>query len=65
MVADVKAEDGIMPNVLGMGARDAVYMLEKMGLKVRVSGTGDVKSQSIPAGTTLREGMACLLHMEG
>lgn len=64
-VADVKAEDGIMPNVLGMGARDAVYMLEKMGLKVRVSGTGDVKSQSIPAGTTLREGMACLLHMEG
>lgn len=64
-VADVKAEVGIMPNVLGMGARDAVYMLEKMGLKVRVSGTGDVKSQSIPAGTTLREGMACLLHMEG
>lgn len=59
----VDTADGVMPNVLGMGARNAVYMLEKMGLKVRVTGTGDVKGQSIPAGTTLRAGMVCQLHL--
>ena len=59
----VKSDEGIMPDVTGMGARDAVYMLEKMGLKVRVTGRGDVKKQSIPAGSTLHEGMKCALEL--
>ena len=59
----VKASDGIMPDVIGMGARDAVYMLEKMGLKVHITGRGDVKGQSIPAGTTLHAGMTCSLEL--
>ncbi|MCR4603859.1 MAG: transpeptidase family protein [Prevotella sp.] len=59
----VDTETGVMPNVMGMGARDAVFMLEKMGLKVHITGLGDVKSQSIPAGTTLGEGMVCQLHL--
>jgi cell division protein FtsI (penicillin-binding protein 3) len=52
-----------MPNVIGMGARDAVFLLEKKGVKVHMSGTGNVKSQSIPAGTALRRGMACNLTL--
>ena len=53
-----------MPNVTGMGARDAVFLLEKMGLSVHLSGKGDVKSQSIPVGTTLHKGMVCQLQLE-
>ena len=59
----VSMAEGTMPNVAGMGARDAVFMLEKAGLRVRLSGTGCVKSQSIPAGATLRAGMICQLHL--
>jgi cell division protein FtsI (penicillin-binding protein 3) len=47
-----------------MGARDAVYMLESRGVKARVHGRGKVKSQSIFAGTAIKEGMICELYME-
>lgn len=40
-----------IPNVVGMGARDAVYLLENEGLKVRIRGIGKVKQQSIKPGT--------------
>lgn len=52
-----------MPDVTGMGARDAVYMLEMRGVKVRISGTGHVKSQSIPFGAVLHDGMTCELKL--
>ncbi len=42
-------ERGIVPNVVGMKLRDAVYQLEKVGLKVKVTGIGTVRSQSVPA----------------
>lgn len=45
------AEEGIVPDVSGLGVRNAVSLLESCGLKVRVSGQGRVKSQSIPAGS--------------
>ena len=53
-----------MPNVLGMGASDAVYMLESCGLKVHLKGRGRVKSQSIPYGTNLQNGMTCNLMLQ-
>jgi len=40
-----------IPNVVGMGARDAVFLLENEGLKVSISGLGKVKHQSIGTGT--------------
>ena len=43
----------IIPNVKGMGLRDALYLLENMELKVVVNGKGKVIDQSIPAGTLL------------
>ena len=55
--------DWVMPDVYGMGARDAVYLLEKHGVKVRLAGRGSVKSQSIPAGTALSGDMVCLLTL--
>ena len=54
----------IIPNVVGMGARDAVYQLESRGVKARVRGRGKVKSQSIFAGTAVKQGMMCELVME-
>ncbi|MCX6257004.1 MAG: penicillin-binding protein [Bacteroidia bacterium] len=48
--------DGSVPNVKGMGARDAIYILENAGLEVQVSGRGEVKNQSLPEGTRIRKG---------
>lgn len=45
-----------MPDVTGMGLKDAVYLLENNGLKVEVIGYGKVKEQSIPTGTVLVKG---------
>ena len=50
-----------MPDVTGMGARDAVYILESRGLRVRLKGCGKVVEQSIPPGRATRKGMTCQL----
>ena len=52
------------PNVMGMGARDAVYLLESRGVKVRIEGRGKVVSQSLPAGHEIKKGEVCSLKME-
>ncbi|MEZ7836559.1 MAG: penicillin-binding protein [Flavobacteriales bacterium] len=46
-------EDKAVPDVRGMGLRDALYLLENAGVKVRYEGNGTVRKQSIPAGTPL------------
>ena len=55
---DIKsiADSKTMPNVVGMGLRDALYLLESRGLKVHFTGKGTVRSQSIPAGRSISEG---------
>ena len=42
-----------VPDVRGMGLRDALFILENRGLKVKVSGVGKVVNQSIPPGSPL------------
>ena len=54
----------ITPNVTGMGAKDAVYLLETRGLKVKLHGRGKVKSQSYPAGREIVKGSECVLILE-
>lgn len=44
----------IMPNLKGMPAMDVISLLENMGLKVEVKGSGKVKSQSIEPGTKVK-----------
>ena len=48
-----KIENKNIPNVLGMGLRDAVYVLENKGLHVRIKGFGKIVKQSIEAGTPI------------
>lgn len=43
-----------VPNVVGMGLRDALFLLENKGLKVKISGVGKVVRQSILPGTRIR-----------
>jgi cell division protein FtsI (penicillin-binding protein 3) len=44
-------EGGKVPNVCGMGLKDALFLLENCGLKVQIEGRGMVKTQSIHAGS--------------
>ncbi|MDA7803363.1 transpeptidase family protein [Crocinitomix sp.] len=57
LVVDKKS----VPNVIGMPLNDAVFLLEDRKLNVTVSGSGKVKSQSIPAGRKLVEGQTVKL----
>jgi cell division protein FtsI (penicillin-binding protein 3) len=52
-----------VPDVTGMGARDATYILENKGLRVIVQGKGIVKRQSIPAGSDSVKGKVIVLNL--
>jgi cell division protein FtsI (penicillin-binding protein 3) len=54
----------VTPNVVGMGLKDAVYLLENKGLKVTVTGRGRVMNQSLTAGTnfTKNQNIALILN---
>jgi cell division protein FtsI (penicillin-binding protein 3) len=54
----------VVPDVSGMGARDAVYMLETRGLKVRVNGRGKVTKQSLPIGHKVVKGEVIQLDLQ-
>ncbi len=53
----------VMPNVRGMGLKDAIYLLENMGVKVAVRGRGKITMQSIEPGTALAKGITVILEL--
>lgn len=53
-----------MPDVVGMGLKDALFVLESRGLKVSFAGEGAVRSQSIRAGEPLRRGSTVYLKLK-
>lgn len=53
----------LVPNVTGMGLRDALYLLENKGIRVRFSGIGKVKSQSLMPGARAA-GQTCILNLD-
>lgn len=58
-----KFNKGLVPNVIGMGAKDAVFLLEEKGLRVQLSGVGRVKGQSLQPGSFLRKGQTITLTL--
>jgi cell division protein FtsI (penicillin-binding protein 3) len=56
-------KENTMPKVIGMGVKDAVYILENMGLNVSVVGRGSIRKQSIPPGTRIQKGEKVELEM--
>jgi len=53
----------LVPNVLGMGLKDAIYILENRGLRVRFEGSGMVKRQSLPPGTKATSGSMIVIEL--
>ena len=51
VIASPDTTSGLIPNLYGLDAREAVRLLEALGLKVRLTGQGRVRNQSLPAGT--------------
>ncbi len=54
---------GTVPNVKGMTAEDAVYLLEGRGLKTLVQGRGVVYHQSLAPGTPLKKGQKITIQL--
>ena len=57
-------DNKLIPNVHGMGAKDAVFLLESLGLKVHISGMGKVTSQSIQQGSRFSKGQSIHLTLK-
>jgi cell division protein FtsI (penicillin-binding protein 3) len=54
----------LMPNVLGMGLADALFILESRGAKVAFMGSGKVVVQSKPEGVEIVNGETVTLKLE-
>lgn len=59
----VKISKGLVPDVRGMSLRDAMYLLENSGYRVRFSGKGKVLRQSPEHGERYFEGQVVSLEM--
>ncbi|WP_236652905.1 penicillin-binding protein [Chitinophaga vietnamensis] len=54
---------GAVPDVTGMGLKDALYLLENAGLRVVVKGAGKVKTQSLPGGTKISNEQTIVIEL--
>jgi cell division protein FtsI (penicillin-binding protein 3) len=59
----VEIPDNKVPNVVGMGLRDAMYLLEGQGLIVKPVGRGTVMRQSIDAGQKIEKGKQIVIEL--
>lgn len=55
--------EGLVPNVVGMGAKDALFLMERAGLKVKINGYGFVKRQSLSPGAKAVRGRTVVLTL--
>jgi cell division protein FtsI (penicillin-binding protein 3) len=55
--------ENLVPRVVGMGAMDALYLLENQGLKVTMIGSGVVRQQSILPGTRATRGREIVIRL--
>jgi len=53
----------IMPDLKGMPAMDALTLLENMGMKVKLIGSGNVSTQSVQKGTKLTTKQTIILEL--
>jgi cell division protein FtsI (penicillin-binding protein 3) len=63
VVKPVVIQKQVMPNVKGMGLKDALYVLETMGVRVNVKGKGKVQAQSLPAGALVAKGITVMIEL--
>jgi cell division protein FtsI (penicillin-binding protein 3) len=54
---------GLMPDLMGLSAKDALFLLENNGVEVKLLGMGTVKKQSIQAGQKFEKGNSITLTL--
>lgn len=63
VLTNLSINEQTIPDVSGMGLRDALHLLEGMQMKVTVSGRGKVANQSLAAGMTFKKGQTISLEL--
>ncbi len=63
-VTELETGEGRMPDVRGMGLKDALFLLESRGLRVRFSGEGSVVRQSVAPGQRIARGAAVTIVLK-
>lgn len=61
--AKLQERKKVVPNVNGMPGMDAVSLLENLGLRVKMIGSGKVSNQSIKSGEQLQTGQEIILSL--
>ena len=61
---EMKLAKGRIPDVTGLGAKDATYLLGTLGLEVRMKGRGKVVAQSRKPGSSLGKGGEIELQLQ-
>jgi cell division protein FtsI (penicillin-binding protein 3) len=62
-IESINISSNVIPNVVGMSLKDAVFILENKGLLVKVIGKGTIRNQSIPAGQPIVKGNIITLEL--
>jgi beta-lactam-binding protein with PASTA domain len=57
------ARNGLMPDLRGLSAREALRLLSRIGLTARMTGDGFVLEQAPLPGAALVRGEACTLRL--
>jgi len=60
---EVAFSNNTIPNVIGMKAKDAVYLLENKGIKTKINGRGKVRRQSVRAGKSIKKNQSITLQL--
>jgi cell division protein FtsI (penicillin-binding protein 3) len=61
---EVRYVDGTVPDIIGMGMKDAVYLLGNAGLRPIVKGSGKVISQSVEPGQRVAKGYPVIVELQ-
>lgn len=63
LLQELDGNNETMPDVKGYGLRDAVFRLEKLGLRVKIQGVGRVSKQSLEPGRRIKRGETVVLTL--
>jgi cell division protein FtsI (penicillin-binding protein 3) len=65
LLSEKTVSGSTIPDVKGMGLKDALFLLENKGLKVVVKGSGKVVKQSLTAGSVIQNGQKIIIELKG
>lgn len=63
LIDELKMTENLIPNVRGMGAMDAIYLIESAGMRAQIEGIGVVKQMSAQPGTPVVKGAMIVLTL--